>query len=334
MKISRRTLIAAGAGALAGDVLIRLAVPSGARAEGRRLRIASVKFGTLAWLLETIKAEKLDAKHDLVLQIVETATNQSSPIALYGGSADVVVTDWPWALRQRAMGEAVRFAPFSGALGAVVVPEDSPIRTLADLKGKRLGVAGSSTDKSWLLLRAHARAVLGSDLADLVTPQYGAAPLLAEQLKDGRLDAVLNFWTFTARLEAQGFRRVISMSEVMTALGIDPQPALVGFIWKEGSEPELLPAIDSLLAAAREANQLLLTSDAPWERLRPMMKAADDSEFKALIAGYRSGVRGYWSEADMKSAEKIMQILLSGGDEELVGRGTRFDPRAFHAPGA
>lgn len=334
MRISRRALVAAGAGFVAAEGLGRLLNPTSAWAEARPLRVASVKFGTLAWLLETIKAEKLDAKHNIRLDIVETATNQSSPVALYGGSADVVVTDWPWALRQRAMGEAVKFAPFSAALGAVVVPPDSPIKTLADLKGKRLGVAGSSTDKSWLLLRAHASRELGADLADLVQPQYGAAPLLAEQLKDGRLDAVLNFWTFTARLEAQGFRRVLSMSDVMTALGIDPQPALVGFIWKENAEPELLPAIDGLLAAAREANDLLATSEAPWERLRPMMKAADDKEFEALKAGYRSGIRGYWSEADMKSAEKIMEILLAAGDAELAGKGTRFDPRAFHAPGA
>jgi hypothetical protein len=45
-------------------------------------------------------------------------------------------------------------------------------------------------------------------------------------------------------------------------------------------------------------------------------------------------VRGDWSAADMKSAEKIMDILIASGGEELVGRGTRFDPRAFHESGA
>jgi len=334
MSLTRRDLLASGLSGLAAISISGLVFSPAAHADARKLRVASVKFGTLAWLLETIQAEKLDEKYNVALEIVETATNQSSPVALYGGSADVVVTDWPWALRQRAMGEAVKFAPFSGALGAVVVPADSPIKTLADLKEKKLGVAGSSTDKSWLLLRAHAQKELGADLADYAKPQYGAAPLLTEQLKDGRLDAVLNFWTFTARLEAQGFRRLISMSDVMTSLGVDPQPALVGFIWKEGAQAELLPAINGLLAAAREANELLAKSDAPWERLRPMMKAADDKEFASLKAGYRAGIRDYWSEADMKSAEKIMDILLTAGDAELAGKGTRFDPKAFYAPGA
>jgi hypothetical protein len=65
-----------------------------------------------------------------------------------------------------------------------------------------------------------------------------------------------------------------------------------------------------------------------------MMKAADDKEFEALKAGYRSGIRDYWSDADMRSAEKIMTIFLAAGDAELAGKGTRFDPKAFYAPGA
>lgn len=335
MTVNRRTLLVAGAGIVAADFVARVAVPFRALAAAKPLRVASVKFGSLAWLIETIKAEKLDEKHGVRLDVVETATNQSSPVALYGGSADVVVTDWPWALRQRAMGEKIKFAPFSGALGAIVVPPDSPIKTLGDLKGKKLGVAGSSTDKSWLLLRAHSNTALGGDIADMVTPQYGAAPLLNEQLKAGRLDAILNFWTFAARLEAAGYRRVMGMDEVMQALGIDPQPAMVGYIWKESAAADgLQPAIDAFLAAAKDGNDLLLTSDAPWERLRALMRAADDREFKALIAAYRSGIRGYWSAADMASAEKIMGHLVAGGDTELVGNGTRFDPELFYAPGA
>jgi NitT/TauT family transport system substrate-binding protein len=292
-----------------------------------------VKFGTLAWLLETIKAEGLDAKHGVKLEVIEIANNQATPIALYGGSADVVVSDWPWALRQRGMGEKLKFAPFSGALGAIMVPAESPIKTLADLKGKRLGVAGSATDKSWLLLRAYCKKRLGADLASYAAPQYGAAPLLAEQLKDGRLDAVLNFWTFVARLEGNGFRRVISMSDVMNELGIDPPPALVGFIWRESSEGSLGPQIKGLLAAAAEANAVLAKSEAAWERLRPLVKANNEKEFASLKAGYLGGITGPWSEADMKSAEKIMGLLVEGGDTDLVGNGTRFDPDLFHSPG-
>lgn len=297
------------------------------------LRLASVKFGSLSWLIETIKAEGLDKKHGLDLEVVEISNNQASPITLYGGSADVIVSDWPWALRQRAMGEALKFAPFSGSLGAVMVPAGSPIATLADLKGKRLGVAGSAIDKSWLLLRAYTKKTLGTDLADLAVPQYGAAPLLAEQLKDGKLDAVLNFWTFCARLEAAGFKRLISMSDVMKALDIAPAPALVGFIWQEKFGDAQPAAIEALLAAAAEGNAILAKPGPAWDRLRPKLNAANDAEFAALVAGYQSGIPGPWTEAEMKSAEKIMQQLIAGGDSDLAGSGARFDAKLFHDAG-
>ena len=47
--------------------------------------------------------------------------------------------------------------------------------------------------------------------------QATAPPLLSEQLKLGRLDAVLTFWNFAARLDADGFVRVIDMADVMAA---------------------------------------------------------------------------------------------------------------------
>lgn len=327
--ITRRQSFSAAALLLTGCAL-PLSARAGALAP---LRVASVKFGSLGWLLETIQAEGIDKKNGLAMEIVQIANNQTSAIALYGGSADVVVSDWTWALRQRAMGERLKFAPFSTSLGAVMVPSTSPITSLAELSGKRLGVAGSATDKSWLLLRAYSKRTLGKDIADMVVPQYGAAPLLAEQLKEGQIDATLNFWTYCARLEGNGFRRLISMSEVMKALQIEPQPAMVGFVWKEGAAAEASGAIAALLASVGEGNAVLARSDEAWERLRPLLKAASEPEFAALKAGYRAGITGPWSKADMTSAEKIMALLVEGGDTELVGNGTRFDPQLFHSSG-
>ncbi|MEQ1578132.1 MAG: ABC transporter substrate-binding protein [Hyphomicrobium sp.] len=303
-------------------------------AQAAALKIASVKFGSLSWLLETIRAEGLDKKHALTMDVIEIASNQGSAVALYGGSADVVVSDWPWGLRQRSMGEALKFAPFSSALGSIMVAEQSPIKSYSDLGGKRLGVAGSAIDKSWLLLRAYSMKVHGKDIATFAEPQFGAAPLLAEQLRDGKLDAALNFWTFSARLKGDGFRTVLTMSQVMTALGIDPQPSLVGFIWKEATEAAQPGAIKALLAAAQEGNAILAKSDEAWERLKPLMKTANDNEFQALREGYRQGIPGPWRDADMRSAEKIMNLLIESGDTDLVGNGTRFDTKLFHTAGA
>lgn len=322
--IDRRALLSGTALLLAGASL-----PFPVRASGG-LRVGSVKFGSLSWVLETIRAEGIDKKAGLEFEIVEVASNQAGPVALLSGGADVIVSDWTWAMRQRSLGEKLKFSPYSSALGALVVPNNSPIATVADLKGKTLGVAGSAIDKSWLLLRAYTRRSLGRDVAELADASFGAAPLVTEEIRSGRIDAVLNFWTYAARLTGSGFKTVLSMSEVMKSLGIDPVPSLVGFIWKEDFEAKNAEKIAALLDAVGEANALLVKSDEAWARLKPLVKPASDAEFKSIIASYRAGVPGPWGEGEMRSAKKLMSVLVEAGDAELMGNGTRFDAELFH----
>jgi NitT/TauT family transport system substrate-binding protein len=301
---------------------------------GEPLRVAAVKFGSVNWLLDTIRANEIDTRVGLRIAPVELSNNQAGPISLLSGGSDVIVSDWTWALRQRGMGEQLKFAPYSSSLGAVMVAQASPVKTLTDLEGKRIGVAGSSIDKSWLLLQAYARKTLNFDLATKATIQFGAAPLITEQLRDGGLDAALNFWTQTTRLEGFGFRPMLAMRDVMAALAIDPVPAFVGFIWKDTTEAAKGPQIAALLKAVEAGNAILASSDAAWDRLKPLMKASNDIEFAAMRSAYRAGIVGPWREADMRSAEKIMGLLVEAGDAEFVGAKTKFDPKLFHVANA
>ncbi len=327
--IDRRRVLVAGGAAVAS---LGLGIP--ARAGVGSLRVASLRFGSLSWVLETIRAEGLAQKVGLELVIIDVATNQAGPVALLAGDADIIVSDWPWALRQRGMGEHLKFAPYSSALGAVMVPNDSKIARLADLEGKKLGVAGGAIDKSWLMLRAYSRNTLGKDIGDMAEPVFGAAPLLTEELRSGRLDALLNFWTYSARLSGAGFRKLIGMDEVLTALGIDPVPSLVGFIWREKTEEKKGPAIAAFLDAVAKANAILARSDSAWERIRGLVKPKDDAEFAAIKTYYRAGIPPPWTAADTRAAEKLTQVLKDAGAGQFIGGETQFDPKLFHAAGS
>lgn len=324
MKLSRRDFIAGGA-ALA---TVPAFVPT-ARA-GNVVRLTSVKSGSVAWLIETMQAEGLDKKHGFEFKVLQVATNSAAPVALLAGEADVIVTDWTWALRQRSKGLDFKFSSYSSALGSIMVPKDSPVKSLADLFGKKIGVAGTGVDKSWILLRAYARKNLGKDIDQNANVVFGAAPLIAEEFRSGRLDACLNFWTYAARLQGEGARQLVSMADVIKALGIDPAPALVGFVWSEKAVKDGGVPVDKLLAAVNDANQILATSDAAWERLKPLVKAASDSEFQSIKAYFRSGITGPWNPAATAAAEKLTKLLMELGDTELVGNGTRFDPNLFY----
>lgn len=327
--ITRRSVLAGGALAIAAGATA-LWQPGTVRAAGTPLRLGSVKYGSLSWVIETIRALELDKKHGLELEVIELASNQAGPVALLANGADAIVSDWTWAMRQRALGEKLKFAPYSSALGSLVVPEKSEIKGVDGLEGKALGVAGSAIDKSWLLLRAYTRKTLGKDIASFAHASFGAAPLLAEELRSGRIDANLNFWTYAARLTGSGFREILTVSDIMKNLGIDPVPALVGFIWKEDYEAVHAKELSALRKAVDEANAILAADDGAWDRLRPLVKPGSDSEFQAIIAAYRAGIPKAWGSAEVESAKKLMSVLVEAGDAELMGHGTQFDAELFH----
>lgn len=321
MMLSRRTLLA-GAAALA-------ALPAHAGAEPPKLRIGTLKFGTLNWLLETMRGEGLVAREGLAIESVDFASGQATTVALQAGDIDLIVSDWLWAMRRRGDGEMLRFAPFSNALGALMVAANSPVRALSDLKGRKIGVAGGALDKSWLLLRAYASERAGIDLATVAEPVYGAAPLVSEQLALGRIDAVLTFWPYAARLDAKGFTRLMDMKDVIGGLGISPAPPLVGFVWNERIMKEKGEALAGFFRAIAAANRVLATSDRAWERIRPLMQAADDAEFAKLRDYFRAGIPGSFDAGALGACERLYQVLARTGGEELVGRKPGFDPALF-----
>ena len=326
--IARRSVLTGGA-----MLLCALAVPTVGLAASSSLRVSSLRFGSLSWLLDTIHDRRIDAKFAIDIDVVDVATTQAGPIALLAGHVEIIVSDWLWALRQRSEGEDFLFAPYSSALGVLMVPAESPVRSLADLKGKRLGVAGGPIDKSWLVLRAYSRRTMGQDIANLAHPLFAAAPLLTEESRNRRLDAVLNFWTFAARLQGSGFVRLLDMAEVLKSLGIEPAPTLVGFVFRERTLMAKQVALEAFFRAVAEGNAVLARSDAAWERLRPLVQPANDAELAAIRSFYRAGIPRPWGVAETRSAAQLLDILVALGDKELIGPRTRFDAKLFYGAG-
>jgi len=282
------------------------------------VRLATLASGTVAWEVDTIIKNGFDQKHGLALTMVPVAGKQSADVMLAGGEADVIVTDWIWVSRQRNAGADYTFLPYSRAVGSVLVKGDSPIKTLADLKGKKIGVAGGPTDKSWILFQALAKKDLNLNLATDATPVFAAPPLLNEQLASGQIDALITFWQFAAKLRGIGARDIATVADAAKSLGLDAETPLLGYVYSEKWSKAHGDVAQKLAAASADAKALLATSDAEWDRLRPMMKPADDAEFAALKAGFRAGIPQPGS-VKPEAAAKVFGVLAQVGGAQLVG---------------
>ena len=304
---------------LCGWLLFTLACAHATEPPPATVRVGVLQFGTVMWELDVMQANKLAQKRGLNLKIVPLASGDASTVALQGGAVDVIVSDWIWVTRQRAEGLNYSFVPYSNAVGSVMVKGEG-LRSVADLKGKSLGISGGPFDKTWLLLRAYASKKYGMDLAAAARPVYAAPPLLNELALSGQVDAALNVWHFDARLEANGMRPLIRLPEILAGLGVDKPMPLIGWVFREDWATQNREALERFLAASQEAKGIMAKSDAEWERLKPLVRAEDGASFAALKAGYRAGIPSCSDGEAPVTMAAVFKVLAETGGEKLVGK--------------
>jgi NitT/TauT family transport system substrate-binding protein len=312
------------------------ALPLGAaRAATPPIRVGTLRFGSVAWELNVMHSHGLDKAAGVVVEPVEFAAAQAAQVALQAGRVDMVLQDWLWVSRQRASGADWTLSPTSSALGAVMAPAASPVQTVADLRGRRLGIAGSPLDKSWLLLRAYAQQTLGLDLDQATTKSFGPPPLLAEQMTAGRLDAVLTYWPFAARAEAAGLRRVLAMEDAVEAMGVPLSVSFLGvpflgWVFSDAFAARNTAAVQGFIQASARARSILVESDAEWDRIAPLTGTSGPGELARLREWYRRGVPDQWN---LDATARLYDVLAAIGGPELVGPATHLAPGTFWSPG-
>ena len=314
---------------LAGPLLVGLFVQFAGVAAAGTIKLGVLKFGTVNWELDVIKTNGFDKAEGLDLEVVDLANTGATTVALQAGAVDVIVTDWLWVTRQRAAGARFTFVPFSTSVGALMLPPNSTVASLADLKGKKLGISGGPVDKNWLVIRALARQRHGIELDSAAETVFGAPPLLNEEILSGRLDAVINSWNFIAELEAKGYKKLVGVEEAQKELGIQSQVPLLGYVFDEDWAATHKDDLLALVRASRKAKDLLVRSDAEWERLRPLMKTPDDATFAALRAGFRKGIPVHWGAAERADADRLFAVMAKLGGEELIGKSAELQPGTF-----
>ncbi len=293
-------------------------------ADNTPLKVGVLKFGTVNWELKSMLHGGFDTANGVAVEIVPFASGDATRVALQAGAVDVIVADWLWVSRQRAEGQNVTFVPYSSSVGAVMVSADSPVKSLNDLKGKKIGVAGGPLDKSWLLLQGMAKQEHEMDLAKENEIAFGAPPLLAEKTRQGELDAMLNYWHYCARLEADGFRRLVSAEEAAAALGSSGPVSAIGYVFMDewaAANPE---AAMGFIQASRDTKALLGASDDEWTRLGESGAIKDKgAALTTLRDRFREGIPSRSVADEIADARLLYEVLAKLGGPKLVGQSSK-----------
>jgi NitT/TauT family transport system substrate-binding protein len=209
-----------------------------------------------------------------------------------------------------------------------MVPEKSPIHAIKDIKGKRLGIAGGELDKNWLLLQALAK----QDQLDLnasVEKVFGAPPLINEQLKQGRIDAALNYWHFGAKLEAQGYRQLIDAKGILKALNISENVPALGYVFKQSWAQAHKAELNSFFQTSQKAKKSNCSAETAWQKVIPLTQANDLATQTKLRQRYCEGEVIQWGIPEQQAADHIYTLLRQVSNNQLTGQSEHVQAGTF-----
>lgn len=294
------------------------------KATPETIRIGVQATGTLAWELTILATEK---HPEFQIEQRPLANSEAGKIALQSGAVDMIVSDWIWAAKMRDEGSDFSFYPYSTTSGVLMAPAKSEIKSINDLKGKRLGIAGGELDKNWLLLKALAQQEK-IDLTGIETV-FGAPPLINEQLQQGRVDAALNYWHYGAKLEAQGYRAIINGREIIEKFGIKEAVPSLGYVFKQSWAQQHKAAVNTFFTAANNAKQALCSNEKDWQHIVPLLQVNDTKTQNSFRQRYCEGEIKQWGHAERNALDSVYTTLKTISNNKLTGQAEHLPSELF-----
>ncbi|MCW5609449.1 MAG: ABC transporter substrate-binding protein [Rubrivivax sp.] len=212
--MQRRHVLVAGSAAL-------LAAPALLRAQALEKPKATIAVGgkNLLYYLPLTIAEQRGYFRDegLDLTIVDFAGGARALQAVVGGSADVVSGAFEHTVNMQHKGQRMRAFVLQGRAPQIVLgvnPKTMPnFKTVADLKGKKVGVTapGSSTN----VMVNFALAKVGLKPSDVAIVGVGASQGAVAAMRSGQIDAISNLDPVITLLQRSGDLKIVSDTRVV-----------------------------------------------------------------------------------------------------------------------
>jgi sulfonate transport system substrate-binding protein len=204
MVTCRRSLIAAAA-ALAASLI---AGPAWSQTS-KELRIGLQKNGVILVARQQKAIEKALEPLGVTVSWHEFQFGPPLLEALNAGAIDFGTTgDAPPIFAQAARSDLYYIAAHGGSENAIIVPDTSPIKTVADLKGKKVAFGKASSAHSLLLVALEKQGIAASD----IEPVYLAPADASAAFTRGSVDAWSIWDPFLAAAEKQQPVRIIASS--------------------------------------------------------------------------------------------------------------------------
>jgi len=272
-------------------------------------------------VLFAIAGQKLDAKHGLDLQVKRFQSVPALNAAVVSGAVQAGFASLTNMTAARAQGrDVVVFNALLSASEVVLVPKDSTVRGLADLKGQKFGSFGGSTSTAFAILAATAKASgQESNLATAVSVVTAPDAALLGLLDSGELKAVLisSGGTVPALL-SQKYKVLINIREEYEKYFGAP-PGQVMVTSTESYAKGHGDVLRKYSAAMVEGIDYVLKTPSVWQDYANSVKVTDPgagAQYQKLLGG---AFITTWDTATIKvQSEFITQLIDVIGTKGLA----------------
>jgi NitT/TauT family transport system substrate-binding protein len=298
-----------------------------------------VRLGDLAQSLNEIASrviidQGLDKKHGIAVEYRAYPTLDGLFTAIRGKDVDVGFGGWTAIAQFRGKGFPVTmiFPVGRGVTVDVIVPTGSPIKSIADLKGKKVGSFAGAAGTATVLFRVVASKFHGFDPGKSGDLQFAGPGLLPALLDKGELDAAVMFDPLAAKLVASGkYRSIGNLADAYKA-GTGEEFLWIGYSSNDDfmkAEPE---ALTKFTRAWLEAIEYVKNHPEVFENYGKKYNL-DAAAIKLLRGRVIADYTTTWNDATLKSIRRFAELANSVmGDGYLdtvppAAFSTRFDPR-------
>ncbi len=241
--------------------------PRGDETKAARVKVVVLE-GTQLFPMHVMQTRGIADKYRLQIELAKVAGPPAVYTMMQTGDFHVGFGGWLSIALMRAQGHKLtNVYSMSGYTNDVMVTSDSPLKSIADLKGKRVGIFGGPTGATTWFFRLVALKYFGIDPIKDSKVHYGAPPLLIGMLEKGELDAILILDPQIVQLLETGkFRSIGNIGDIWRGkTGQDPM--LVAVTVNETWARENPAVAKRFVAAYKESLEYLKTHPEIWTEL-------------------------------------------------------------------
>jgi len=192
----------------------------------------------------------------------------------------------------------------------VFVRKNSPIHSLKDLKGRKLGVFGGPGSTTFTFLAVLAEKWNGIDLSKEAKIISAPSPLLIEQLSKGEIDAALLGTTETIQMAAQDrFQVLTDLSEEYKRHTGGRAPAHVTIVTNEAFARDHADIVRDYLKAYKATTEFIHEHPGVWDEYAERIMMNEPKERTLLASKMGTNIVEKWDSEQIDVQNGYLKLV-------------------------